>query len=279
MSTNYDIPKGVGNKVYKKYLLYFAISDKKYIDLLDLCIESITTYSSFIPEIVVLYSFLGTKLDNFTNGIYVTNKNIDTTYNLKLYTHLIPNIESYEKILYIDCDILCIRNLIDIYDDIIKEDTLYVMKEQDYDINHESFSIGYTPEELELLTSRNSIPFNSGVMGFKPSCIHNFQKCLELISCRKNTIGKNVVLLFDQPYINYIFQMKGNYDTIVSDKITITPEQYYSYPHFVLLHFAGWPGDNVKKIDRMNNIKILYKKYYDIITSKKGKIIDMMNIS
>ena len=108
------------------------------------------------------------------------------------YTH----INKFDKILYLDCDILVTNNLKNIFD-ITLENKLYVLKEGN--TNHVFWGKEFFQEN-----NPNSVAFTSGILLFNNcSCIKKlFQNILKhinehLIQC------KEIPLCLDQPFIVY----------------------------------------------------------------------------
>jgi len=184
--------------------------------------------------------------------------NIDKACKARLDIFNLPSIISYNKILYLDTDIV-IKDDINKVFDVCKEDILYVL------------------EEGDIFSETNfwgKILFNNDIMNNKD--IHNYEDTSAFTSgillfnnCEKikylfDKINENIILkpykdsFHDQPYIVYTAFKHNLYNNKILKSYVVNNDDNI-HSDKVIHHFSGRPGGYEHKIHNMtiflNNIK------------------------
>jgi lipopolysaccharide biosynthesis glycosyltransferase len=241
----------------KSYIVY-GKTNTKYL---------IITNESFISKIQNIFNTL-----NINGTIWSLNLNskFEAGYSrLKIFDY--PEINNYNKILYLDCDVL-IANKIDNILNLILEDKLYALKEGN--TNH----LHWGSQFFE--NNPNISGFTSGVLLFNnSSLIKNLFK--NILTHIESHINNNLPIpeCLDQPFIVYHSIINNLYNNELLINIVINNPVEYNGE--TILHFPGNPGDYEDKIvkmlafwQKMNSIpKVLFQTNK---TSLDKYVIDMI---
>jgi lipopolysaccharide biosynthesis glycosyltransferase len=235
--------------INQKNLLYTCVfSNKHFIKLLELLLISIKEFGNVKNDIDVLvlthFQFKNdikkiAKHINLNIIIYCMDFNtIPEAKSARLYIFNIPFIQNYNKILYLDTDIIITNDLHNIFNNNI-EDKLYVVEECD-------ISGAYFGKEFFNFNKIDpkTPAFNSGVLYFKPCKTIKvlFKQILEHI-LTFSKFGSHV----DQPFFNYHTISKKLNDTSFLYKYsTNNPHNYTSNKQLCICHFAGNYNNNGK---------------------------------
>ena len=233
-----------------------VFTQEKYINMAYLLLESIFIYGNLDNKTSILI-YTSTPFMNIIKKSHLFNDekikfeindtyySIDSACKARLDLFNLSSISNYNKILYLDTDIL-IKNDINKVFDICKEDILYVLEEGGIDQENDYHGQPLFGDEINNYTDKSA--FSSGILLF-----NNCEKIKDLF----NKINDDIInrpynfSCYDQPYIVYnafkynLFNNKllnsfaGNNDfSIHSDK--------------VIHHFCGGPGVYAHKIYNMN---------------------------
>ena len=241
-----------------------VFNQEKYVDMFFLLLESIFIYGDldyntnilvytstvFMNKIKQSHLFNNEKIKFEINDTY---DDINKACKARLDLFNLPSITNYNKILYLDTDILVKDNINKVFD-VCKEDILYVLEEGE--INSDRDFWGKTLFGNEINNYEDRTAFSSGILLF-----NNSEKIKDLFI----KINEDIIKIpynfecYDQPYIVYnsfkynLYNNKilktyvVNYDTnIHSDK--------------VIHHFPGYPGRYEHKI---NSLIIFMKNMKD----------------
>lgn len=186
------------NPVYLKMLYLSILSLNKYntIDVIVICDEKIIDECENILK----------QFDNVT--IYsCTGCNDAMSSSMKKLEIFSCSIEKYEKILFVDCDILIHLKLEDIFEK-ITEDKLYAFNEEDRFLFHimQFHSLrDYTGDELVFLYDNKIKVFNAGLFGFLNNEVmkQHFDNILDMV---KNYEGE---YYYEQSFMNKYFNLKN----------------------------------------------------------------------
>jgi lipopolysaccharide biosynthesis glycosyltransferase len=231
------------------HLICFTISwNKKYIDLLKLCIRSlysqnytgdilIITSSDFKENILTSISFKRPPLFLISSS----NSIGDSSFSkLKIYQY--ENISSYDKIIYCDCDILWVDNPKIIFDS-IDDDKIYIANEAEL-MTHEYWGGSILNEsEKKDIIQHQVLGINAGFFAFNKSSIHLIKRLHDYSI--DNYHYMNVCL--EQPLFN-VFLYRNNCYKILNKKFVAFNEYK---KNCALIHFLGGPGDYNSKIEKM----------------------------
>jgi O-methyltransferase len=253
-------------------LIYICVfHQKSYINLLELLVNSIEensgdlintdililTTSDFLPNIKE-------KINNVFNVKYMILDNLTTLFQagcarLNIFSY--ENIDKYEKILYLDTDILVAKSLNNLFDLEISSDKIYALEEGT--IEHD-YHGGQFFNESKDLRSKNLTAFTSGILFFKnTNAIKDLfvsinQHIQDYIYEKHNPIP----ICLDQPFIIYNAIIQNKYDNqILKDYVQNKHDNILTDK--VIYHFPGGPGNYESKYERMASFwsKLVKEKY------------------
>lgn len=239
-----------------KSLIYYTVGyNSKYIDLIDLSLKTLNYYHPGEFDILLLCdeSMYTTCKYRFTNINVISCANSPTpeSASMRKLDVFDYDIMGYDKVLFIDCDILIHTKLDSIMNGIINNEKLYVYTEYEDLKWHRDiyFSLlKYTNEQLEYLSTNKIYPFNAGLFGFVPSEImkNHFSNIRQMI---KTHVGK---FFYEQSFMNVYFNLNNETirDVITSANYKMHPKDDVNYEG-TLVHFCGGVGDPVYKYPRI----------------------------
>jgi predicted O-methyltransferase YrrM len=246
-----------------------VFNDEKYIEVCFLFLESIFVYGNldtntciliytstlFMNKIKKSHLFNNEKIKFEINDTY---NNTDKACKSRLDIFNLASIINYNKILYLDTDILIKDNINKVFD-VCKDDILYVLEEGDIashhftDIRYDFW--GKTLFGDELTNYNDTSGFTSGILLF-----NNCEKIKTLFDKMKEDIIKRPYSFgcFDQPYIVYnAFKYNLYNNKILKDYVVNNDNNIHS--NKVIHHFPGGIGCGQHKINIMtgffNSIK------------------------
>ena len=234
--------------------------NKQYIDLLRLLIVSVKLFSEtngidfmvmtsaeFLPEIDAVSKLVGiplhTKLFKFTT--------MHESSCARLYLFNYEHINQYEKILYLDTDIIIQGNLATLFaEDIL--DKIHALPERS--IAREGYGAWFYDFTK---VNKNTPGMNAGILFFRNTETARtiFNAATQHITMTK-AAGHPMPSCLDQPFTNYHTISRGKHDTYLMLKYATMYDDEPSPPpngptSIVLGHFS-WPiGNAVSKLDRM----------------------------
>lgn len=246
----------------------------KYVDMVYLLLESIFIYGNldentniivytstpFMKLIKQNYLFIDEKMYFEINDTY---DNIDKACKARLDVFNLGSITNYNKILYLDTDIL-IKNEINKVFDVCKEDVLYVLEEGEIDNSNDYWGKTLFGDEINKYNDKTA--FSSGIILF-----NNCEKIKTLFCKIKEDIIKRPYKFdcCDQPYIIYNAFKYNLYDIkILKSFAAINDSNIHS--NYVIIHFAG--GVGVYKHKLVNMTKFLNSINDFTIENKLNKI-------
>jgi len=241
-----------------------VFNQEKYVDMFFLLLESIFMYGNLDNNTdIVVYtctSFMNTikRSHLFNNEKFVFEINdsyndIDSACKSRLDLFDLKSIINYNKILYLDTDIVVKDDINKVFD-VVKEDVLYVLEEGE--INSDTDFWGKTLFGKEINNYGDKTAFTSGIMAF-----NNCEKIKDLF----NKINEDIInrpynfSCYDQPYIVYNAFKYNLYNNKVFKSFVVNNDNNI-YSDKVIHHFPGGPGVYEHKIYAMtsflNNIKL-----------------------
>ena len=236
----------------------------QYVDMFFLLLESIFIYGDldsntnilvytstpFMNRIIQSHLFNNEKIKFEINDTY---NNIDKACKARLDLFNLHSITNYNKILYLDTDILIKYNINKIFD-VCKEDILYVLEEGEIDSNTEFWGKILFGNEINNYNDKSA--FTSGIILF-----NNCEKIKDLF----NKIKENIVSrpynfsVYDQPYIVYNAFKYNLYNNKILKQLVVNNDNNI-HSDKIIHHFPGGPGVYQYKIRNMN---IFLNKYKD----------------
>jgi hypothetical protein len=246
-----------------KNLVYFcAFCNSGYGDLLVLLLNSLKSKGSFnrdntdlllitspnlVNDIVQKISPLQFSLNILTLDIY----DIMNAACARLFIFKVANLSNYDKLLYLDTDIVINSNINKILDLPIDDDKLYVASEMTLDSYFHGKQFYSNPPQVDV----NQPAFSSSVLYFK-----NSAKIKDLFEAINQHIYQDTVVnknhppgCLDQPYIVYNAAIRNMYDTTLIDQYVagIGGLEELAEDRVVIYHFKGSLGNSQNKKHRM----------------------------
>ena len=230
-----------------------VFNNENYVNMLSLLLESLYIYGNMNENIQILIytttnfrnkiikSHLTSKYINFEiNDSYNT---IDSACKSRLNLFTLKSISKYNKILYLDTDILIKGDINKIFD-VVKEDILYVLEEGTIDSDSDFWGKSLFGNEINNYVDKSA--FTSGILLFN-NCVkikELFQKINTHLT-RNNNIG-----FHDQPYIVYnAFKYNLYNNKILKSYVVNNDDNIHSNKN--IHHFPGGPGVYETKIEKM----------------------------
>lgn len=201
----------------------------------------IYTSTSFMNIIKESHLFNYKKMKFEINDMYNT---IDEACKSRLDIFNLNYLKNYDKILYLDTDIIVKDNINKIFD-ICQENILYVLKEGTIDNDHDFWGKSLFGDEIYNYIDTSA--FTSGILLF-----NNCEKIKFLF----DKINKDIVnrqshnSFHDQPYIVYNAFKYNLYNNKILESLCVINDNNI-HSDKVLCHFAGGPGVYAHKIVNM----------------------------
>ena len=244
-----------------------VFNQDKYIDLFLLLLESILLYGNldYYTHILV---YTSTKFMNIIkqNNLFDNEKikfeindtydNIDKACKARLDLFNLESIKNYDKILYLDTDILVKDDINKVFD-VCKDDILYVLEEGVIDGGDDFWGKTLFGDEINNYSDKTA--FTSGILLF-----NNCEKIKDLFNKIKEDIINRPYenSFYDQPYIVYNAFKYNLYNNKILKKLVVNNDNNI-FSDKVIHHFPGGPGFYQHKIDAMiiflNNCKLKLK--------------------
>jgi lipopolysaccharide biosynthesis glycosyltransferase len=242
--------------IYMNCVFCCVFNQEKYIDMFYIFLESILTYGNLDDNTVILVYTSSLFMNIIKNShLYKDNKmrfEINDTYNdintackSRLDIFNLPSINNYDKILYLDTDIIVKDDINKVFD-VCKDDILYAVEEGDLnEINDHYGSLTLFGDEKNNYTDKST--FTTGILLF-----NNCEKIKDLFIIIKQDIIDRPFYFncFDQPYIVYDAFKYNLYNNKIL-KALVVNNDYNSQSDKVIHHFPGGPGVYHRKIPLM----------------------------
>ena len=261
----------LNKKIIEKFsndnnLVYYTHGyNNKFLDLLELSIQSLRIKNNNDILVICDESYVNDckiKLNNYNNifiySVKDSNSPAEASMNkLKVFEY--KDIDKYNKILFIDSDIIIDIELNSIFDNLVDDNILYVKRESN---NHEHHTniywslTQYTQEQLDYFKENNIFIFNCGEFAF----INSINMKTHFNNINNLILNHNGESFYEQSFMNHYFnlnQLKD--DNILEDKVRLFPEKNTEYKD-KLIHFCGAGNSPENKYNDMLNYYISYIK-------------------
>lgn len=258
--------------MHRKNLIYVTVFGKKdYIKLLNLLLLSLFASNDGFKNKFTLLIIT-------SNSFYEMNKNYLSTISSKVEVVVwkieekseifyaafsryeifrFDNINDYEKVLYLDTDILINGDISVIFDEILNDETINCLGERlvldPSDYWGRSLFLQYSPE---LFIEQQG--YSSGAIFFKNTARVEYIFGNILNKGFDDKARGIVYDCLDQPYLNfYGITMASVTDSIMKKYMVNNPIKIY--PGMLINHFPGGPGNYSSKFSKMSKflLKIL----------------------
>lgn len=244
-------------------LIYFTVGgDSEYTHLLKLCLKTLfekhdmSKYDVMVMCDELYRPHVNNHIDNV--DIYVVNGlNRDHVHASmrKCEIFKYPKIHQYTKVLYLDCDIICVDNCLNaIMSSITDDNKLYVLEENASFETHNGDCHGfrdYTPEQMMAFERDNIKVFNCGQFAFQVSenMKNHFANVCNLIEERMNSY-----FYYEQSHMNFYFNT-NRLTVPLLNQYFLLPVQACEVNHIGFVHFAY---GNVSFQKKLRYMEILY---------------------
>ena len=249
-----------------------VFNQEKYVNMFYLLLESIFIYGNLDNNTNILI-YTSTPFMNMIKQCHLFNDakvkfeindakvkfeindaydNIEKVCKARLDLFNLASIKKYNKILYLDTDILVKDNINKVFD-VCKEDILYVLEEGVIDDSLDYWGKTLFSDEINNYNDKSA--FTSGILLF-----NNCEKIKDLF----NKINEDIInrphdfSCHDQPYIVYNAFKYNLYNNKILKSLVVNQDNNI-HSDKVIHHFPGGPGDYGHKIDAMtiflNSIK------------------------
>jgi lipopolysaccharide biosynthesis glycosyltransferase len=274
-SVSTDIPLATTSKNLVYLSVYF---DKGYVELMNNSLMSIIKHATIDFDVLVITDETTQQLiakQPFTQHIqpkyHITPTPIDGVEASKNKTLIYDyaDVDEYDKILFLDCDVVAVGDIASVFDVCVDHNRLYTARGINIAFHHHrSFHHGFDVVKqvfIDEMTDARQYPFNAGQFMFRNSNImrehfHNLNWFM------KAWPGE---YFFEQAFMCYYFcKAKITNDALNSKLALISTvvENTYSLRGKTLLHFTAPPLDAITKINFINNF--IAKHYEQSTTSK-----------
>lgn len=242
----------------------------KYVDMLYLLLESIFIYGNLDDNTNILI-YTSSTLMNIIKQSHLYNEdkvkfeindtydNIEKLCKSKLDLFNLPSIKIYNKILYLDTNVLVKDDINKVFD-VCSEDILYGLEEGEISCDTNFWGKSLFGEKIN--NYKDTSAFSSGILLFNNCEKINqlFNKINEDIANKSNTYG-----FYDQPYIVYNAFNENLYNNKILKTLIVNNDDNIHSDKVIHL-FRGQPGFNQTYI--INMINFLYKiKDFTIINN------------
>ena len=173
-----------------------------------------------------------------------TYTDIDKACKARLDLFYLSKIKNYDKILYLDTDILIKGDIKNIFD-VCREDILYVLEEGEIDNDADYWGKSLFGNEVNNYHDKTA--FTSGMLLF-----NNCDKIKNLFDSIIEDIHNRHHYFHDQPYIVYNAFKYNLYDNKILKSFAVNNDNNI-HSDKVIHHFPGGPGVYHHKMVNMNN--------------------------
>jgi predicted O-methyltransferase YrrM len=233
-----------------------VFNQEKYIDMFFLLLESIFIYGN-LDENTNILVYTSTPFMNIIKQSHLFNNEkinfeINDTYNdidkackARLDLFNLPSITNYNKILYLDTDILVKDDINKVFN-VCKDDILYVLQEGTIYSLADYWGTVLFGDEVNNYEDKSA--FTSGILLF-----NNCEKIKDLF----DKINEDIIArpynfsAYDQPYIIYNAFKYNLYNNKILNSLVVNNDTNI-YSDKVVHHFPGGPGIYEHKIEAMN---------------------------
>jgi predicted O-methyltransferase YrrM len=197
-----------------------------------------------------------------------TYNNLDSACKARLDLFNLPSVTQYDKILYLDTDILVKDDINKVFD-VCTEDTMYVLEEGWIDHSHDYWGNTLFGDEINNYDDKTA--FTSGIL-----LLNNCEKMHFLFNKIKEDIINRPYYFtcYDQPYIIYNAFKYNLYNNKVLKSLVVNSDSNI-HSDKVIHHFPGGPGVYHNKIDAMTIFLNSIKDF--VITNNINKSKEYIN--
>jgi len=248
----------------KKCIYITVFNNEQYVNMCYLLLESIFIYGNLDTDTEILIYTSENFKNMIQNSSLMSDKicfEINNAYNdiykacrARLDLFNLKSTKNYERILYLDTDILVKDDVNKVFD-VVTDDNLYVLQEGTINDSSEFWGNYLFGDEVALYEDKTA--FNSGILLFN-NC-DKMKQLFQNITYHMN--DSNVECIFyDQPYFVYNAFKMHCYNNKALSKYAVMFDSYI-FSDKVIHHFAGGPGIHGHKIDSMARFLYILKDH------------------
>ena len=272
-------------------LIYLCVfHQESYIKLLRLLIESLNVKSNInidTTHILIVTSpkfqkIIEKDISEYTLPIYYYTLELNTLFEAgcaRLHIFEYNKITNYDKILYLDTDILINSDINVLFNIPISNDKLYALEEGC--IRHEFW--GGQLFNFSKIDSRKT-GFTSGILFFmnSPEIKSLFYKIKLHISDYIYVKQNAIPTCLDQPFIVYNAVIGNNYDNQMM-KLYVENNPSITDKTKIIYHFPGGPGNYSSKIEKMTSFWKRMNRITPVLfqtnkTKQDDYVVDMIKL-
>ncbi len=254
-------------EVYTDVVLYLINSFKKTGSTVDFLIYTTSEFRTLIQSKCA--DLTGVKF--FEKNFY---KSMNQARISKLDIFDYPEIDNYEKVIYIDADSIFVKDPAPMFDS-IQEDLVYVYGEGNILCEAEYWGRSLFLKDNAECADREGI--SSFIMGFKtiPAIKKLFIKTKQAFYL---DMYQNKLKFYDQPFLNFFFIHNNMCNTNVLKPLVRSrePAQSAIDGGRFIVHFAGCPGHGNVKLDLLKEFQIDYDR---ITTTANATNVNATNVN
>lgn len=232
-----------------------VFNQEQYVDMFYLLLESIFIYGNLNENVKVLVYTSTTFMQMIKQShLYDKEKilfeindaydNVNKACNAKLDLFNLESITKYDKILYLDTDILVKDDINKVFE-VCKEDVLYVLKEGCIDNDCDCWGKTLFGDELHNYDDKTA--FSSGILLF-----NNCDKIRELFKIINEDVANRYHEFHDQPFVVYNAFKYNLYNNEVLQSLIVNNDNNI-HSDKIIHHFPGGPGLYQHKIIAMTH--------------------------
>lgn len=237
-------------------LVYYTVGySREYINVLSLSLASLRR-SGYTGDVAVLCDESMVSECKSTLGmdlLYKTfpdSKTPEQASMNKLRIFELPGIERYNRVLFLDSDILVHTDIVPFFDSMVLSGKLYVYTEHTDQNRHMDLMwslLDYTPSELRRFRENSVHVFNAGCFAF----VRDDAMKDHFLAIQYNVTQHTGAYFYEQSFMNAYFNRNEQTDrSLFNDSNYVFPRNDQAYPGYIV-HFAGYPGNALTKFQRM----------------------------
>lgn len=227
-------------------MLFVLLRSIEMYGKLDSNTEILVYTSSPFAEVIEKSDLMSEKVRFATNDAL---NDIDESCKARLDLFDLPEVRRYDKILYLDTDIVVTGSVDRVFDAVV-DDVLYVLEEGSIDAPEDYWGASLFGAEVDNYPDKSA--FTSGIMAFK-----NSDAMTRLFAAIKDDIRRRPNSFHDQPHIVYNAFKYNLYDNKALKALAVN-NATDTESGLVIHHFPGGPGVADHKLDRMRTF-LLHK--------------------
>lgn len=231
-----------------------VFSQRKYVDMAFLLLDSLHRYGELGDDTeIVIYTttefmqiIRDSPLMSDSIRFEINDRDMDVRAACRSRLDLfeLNSIKRYEKILYLDTDVVVKGDVHRVYE-LVQQDLLYALAEGDIRDPTDTWGAALFGSEVE--DYRNKVGFCSGVLAF-----NNCDAIRRLFAAIKEDMVNRPgdFVAHDQPYFVYNALKYGLVDNQVLKMVVVNDSDHVT-SDLVIHHFPGGPGNHGPKIHKM----------------------------